>query len=214
MRLFRLCLILLIMTSPALAVDWKSLGKPLTDDTKSMYDRYVYFDGNTTDKNIGIDKPVLLNDEIQAWIAQRAAEVMTLDGAHYEQQIAVNRRHFTPKGYGEYVASLDAAQIPKLLKEQRYKMSAVVIDPGNVFAKGLRDENEADKDKPDHKAKLVYIWQIEVPITLNYQNLNGTNSYKIYLTAELKRIPMQTDNENTLVAINGWRFAQKPRQAL
>jgi hypothetical protein len=183
--------------------DWKSLGRPLPDDTKRMEDRYVYFNDNATDKNVSLDRPVLVASDIQEWLQTHIPEVLTLDGPRYEQQIAVNRRYFTPNGYADYIASLTSARIPTLLKEQRYKMAAVVTDPPNLFAKGTRKLNAT---------AAVYVWQAEIPLQLNYLGLTGSNTYKIYLTVELVRIPMQTDNN--LVALNGWRFSGRPRSPL
>jgi hypothetical protein len=211
MRSLLLVLAFVICSVPAFAIDWNAIGKPLDDDSKKMRDRYVYFDGNTTSQNIGIDKPVINFQDIQDWVSQRAAETLTLDGPHYEQQIAVQQRNFTSKGYGEYIASLEASQIPKLLKDQHYTMRAIVMDPPNVVANGLRDEG-GDKTAANYKEQLTYIWIVDVPVNMTYHSMSGDTVYKIYLTVELKRIPMQADNNNALIAINAWQFSAKPRK--
>jgi hypothetical protein len=201
MRILTLISAFVLVSLNAYAIDWKSIGKPVEDDTTAMEERYVHFDGNTTDKNVPLDKAVLDSPDIQEWLSQRVAEVMKLDGPKYEQQITVNKRHFTEQGYGNYLAALEAAQIPKLLKEQHYTMAAVLTNLPNVYAKGLRE-------LPDNKGTFIYVWRVEVPVTLNYQSINGSSNYKVYLQTELVRIPMREDG--TLVAIDSWEFNAKP----
>ncbi len=195
MRFVLAALILFAPAAYAEGIDLMRLGRPLGGDDTPMRDRYVYFNESTVSKDVPVTTPVLLNADIAEWLSQRLAEIMTLDGPGYEQQVTVNRRYFTESGYKDYVAGLIASQVPKLLKEQRYRMSAVVLAPPEILAQGLREN--ADKSH-------VYVWQVEAPATLVYQNFENSNSYKVRLKAEIVRIPMT--EEGSLVALNRWQF--------
>jgi len=196
MRILLAALLFLAPVAQAQEIDLMKLGRPLGgDDTTPMEDRFVYFNESTVSKDVPVTTPVLINSDIEEWLSQRIAEVMTLDGPGYEQRVTVNRRYFTATGYKDYVSNLVASQVPKLLKEQRYNMSAVVLQKPEILAQGLR-ENE-DKS-------YVYVWQEEAPVTLVYQNLESSNNYKVRLKAEIVRIPMTEDN--SLVALNRWQF--------
>lgn len=190
----------LFLFVPAIAAaqsaDWKKPVMPLADDTP-MYDRYVYFNESTVGKNVPVNLPVLITPDITEFLSQRVAEVMTLDGRTYDQKIIQNRRYFTDTGYKQYVTGLESAQVPVLLKQRGFSMSGVVLQPPEITAQGLRS------DAPGAE----YVWQLRVPVTLVYQNIDGSSDYRVTLRAELVRVPMQPDG--TLVAINSWQFTAK-----
>ena len=200
--------LLLAYSASAQAVDWKSLGKPLDDDTKAMTDRYVYSQAETTtDKNVGIDKPVLAPNDVAEWITQRIPELFALSAKDYDQKMVVSQIHFTPKGYGQYVKSLIAAQLPLVVKEKNFTLSAMVPDPPIVTAKGLRDD--ADKTVTNPVPKMVYVWQLDTPVNLGYRSPGLTfevKTYKVLIKVDLVRIPMKEDG--TLIAIDGWRLEE------
>jgi hypothetical protein len=202
MKAMHFLLAALLLFSPAVfaeEVDLMKLGRPVGDDTPMM-DRFVYFNETTVSKNVTLDKSVLPPEEAKDWLAQRVAEVMTLDGQSYIPKVTANKKYFTDEGYRQYAAALEGAQVRKLLIEQHYKMSAVVLQTPRLTASGLR---EVEGQPP------VYVWQMDVPVTLTYQNIDGSTNYTVYLSAEISRIPMREDG--ALVALNAWKFTPKPR---
>ena len=191
----------------AQTVDWKSLGRPLDDDTKAMRDRYVYSQAETTtDKTVGVDKPVLSPEDVVVWLTPHISELYDLNSMNYDQKTIANQKYFTPKGYAEYIGSLNAAQLPAVVKQKRYSLAAVVPEPATVVAKGLRDEG--DKTQPNPVPQYVYVWEVDAPVTLVYRNpdMTDTKNYKVTAKVELIRIPMKEDT--TLVAINGWSLQE------
>ncbi len=199
---------LMATSASAQSVNLQALGRPIDDDSKSVYERGVYFDDNTTDKNVTLDKAVLSNGEIQSWLQQRIAELLTLNGASYEKIVVGNKKLFTQHGFADYVGSLERVQLPKVLKEQGYKTSAVAFDPPNITAQGLRDET--DPTQPDAPKKFVYVWQASVPVTLTYTRATDNKPYKVRVTVEIVRIPMQPDT--SLIALNSWTLAPEPEK--
>lgn len=212
MKRFRLSLLasfFCLAVSPVFAqeTDWKSLGKPLDDDTKPMMDRYVYFNDTTTDKGVALDKPVLAPNDVIEWITQRIADCMTFSPGDYDAKTVTNRRYFTPKGYGEYIATLNSAQLPDVIKNKRFRLSSVVLEPPVITAKGVREEPVDSKD-PSKGNQKIFVWQIDAPAILGYQgaNLIDNKSYKVTIKSEIVRVPMQSDN--TLVSLNAWRLEE------
>lgn len=190
------------VAAPAAAgkIDIRSLGKPIEDDTASMYDRYVYFDGNTVAKNVPLYHAVLTHLDIQDWLVSQVAQLLTLDGSTYQQQVTISQQAFTPKGYGAYRASLDGAQIPQLLTEQGYKLQSMAKGTPVITSEGVRRTSDDPADRG------VYTWQAELDATLTYIHAGEETAYPVVLVVELIRIPSREDG--TLIAIDGWRFGQ------
>lgn len=201
-------------TQPTTKPDWDAIGRPASDDTKDMMDRFVYFNADATDVNVALDNPVLSPVEIREWIRANLSGVFTLNGQTFDSQIIRNRFNFTPRGYADYVTALRNSKIDTYLKENRYKLSALILEDPIIVAKGIR--KSVDKDK---KEIATHVWQLETRIYLAYldyanevpevlQNKNDpaldTNTFSFDLKVELVRIPMQ-ENGN-LVAINTLLF--------
>ena len=194
---------LILFSFPAFAVDIKSLGKPLDDDTKPMLNRYVYFNIEATGKDVPLERAILSNADIEEWLRQHITDALTLTGATYDQKIVALKPYFTPAGYGAYIASLEQAALPSLLKEKAYGLSAVVMDRPDIAGQGLRDTTpEAPKENKIYQ----YVWQVKVPALLSYTHGTESVSYNVTIETEVTRVPVTEDGVK--VAINGWRFAE------
>lgn len=197
-------------TKPATKPDWDAIGRPLGDDTKDMMDRFVYFNADATDVNVALDNPVLSPVEIREWIRANLSGVFALDGQTFDNQIIANRFFFTPRGYADYVTALRNSKIDTYLKENRYKLSALILEEPIITAKGVR--KTIDKNK---KEIATHVWQLETRVYLAYldyanevpealQNKQdpslNTNTFSFNMKVELVRIPMQ--KSGNLIAIN------------
>lgn len=200
LTLFVFCI---LSASTAAAVDISALGKPLDNDMTPMRDRYVYFNQEATAKGVPIDRAILGNVDVQEWLRQRVADSLMLTGEQYDQKTEDVKRYFTPEGYGYYVASLDAASLPSLLKEKNYTLSAIVMDKPEITGQGLRDITPAEAPA-DAPRQMQYVWLAKVPTMLSYTNGSQINSYNAFIEVELVRIPLREDG--TQVAMNAWRF--------
>jgi hypothetical protein len=192
------------------AVDWKSLGQPLDDDTKSMRDRLVYTNSDTLGKNIPVDKAVLSQGKVAEWINEHLGQVMTLQGKNYDEQVYANRVLFTPSGYADYIVYLKTTNLAPFLKDNQYKVVAFVDGPPNITNEGL-EQNGTDN---------VYSWQITAKLVLSYLDYNNKppaalfkdskadNRLPIQAKIDLIRIP--TNGTNSMVAINHLSFGVVP----
>lgn len=226
MRYSVFSLLACFLSLPAMAqtIDWKSIGRPLDDDTRSMMDRYVYMNVDSIDRNIGLDNPVLSQTQIQDWIRNNLGLVMSLNGEKIESQMMANRLKFTPKGYGEYVRYLHQSNLFTFLKTNQFKTGAYVEGTPEFLALGLRDlmqaKNTENSDEQDGMTKYAYVWQLRSTLILNYldysnnppeilfkdkQNTQIENRFPVVVEIELIRIPFD-ENEN-FIAINSIRFS-------
>lgn len=205
------------------ASDWKKLGNPVDDDSKSLLDRYVYFDDATIDKNVTLSKPVVSYHDMEDWLKSYLGQAMTLDGRNFDSQIKKNGPLFTPRGFADYVMYLNDANMQKFLTDNQFKVIAYVEGTPEITTHGLRDENATAREQdPSIEPKLVYVWQANATIVLSYLDYSNqpphslfpqrdphkiNNRFPVKARIEVTRIPMQADGN--LVAINRIRFATK-----
>jgi hypothetical protein len=207
-----LCL-LLVLSTPAFAqaVDWKSLGQPLDDDTKAMRNRYVYTNTDTLSKNIPVDKPVLSQAKIAEWLNEHLGQIMTLDGKRYDSQVYANRLIFTPAGYADYIVYLKTTNLAPFLKDNQYKVVAFVDGPPNITSEGLEQIGTDD----------VYAWQVTATLVLSYLDYNNQPPAALYknqpkadnrlpVQAKIDLIRIPATNGANLVAINHLSFGPVP----
>lgn len=203
--------------------EWKKLGNPVDDDSKSMWDRYVYFDDATTDKQVALSKPVISILDMGEWIKSHLGQIMTLDGRLFDSQVSKNSLFFTPRGFADYVMYLRDANMKKFLADNQFKVIGYVDSIPEITTHGLRDENALAREKdPSLPPKLVYVWQANATIILSYLDYANRpppslfperdpakiiNRFPVKARLEIMRIPMQEDGN--LVAINRIRFSTK-----
>ncbi len=206
---------------PGVPFDWKKIGKPLDDDTKSMMDRYVYMNADTTDHNVSLARPILSNSDISEWVKVYLGQVMTLDGAAYDRKLISNQLLFTPSGYADYAVYLKDANMDKFLKDNSYKMTGFVDGNPTISAQGLRDVPSKTAGQPPTS---VYVWQIDAEIILSYLDYKNeapadlfterdkrkiNNRFPLKVKLEIVRIPVQ-EVTNNRVAINRISFTSVP----
>ena len=202
--------------------NWKLLGKPMTDDSKQMKDRFVYMNAEATDTNISLARPVLSQIEINDWMNEHLSQILTLDGKAYDRQVYANRFVFTPTGYADYIVYLRSANFAKFLKENQYKVTSFVQGSPEILSEGIQSE-------PGKTG--VYRWQTKAILILSYLDYRNEtpaalfkgiekskidNRLPIQANVELVRVPMQEDG--SMVAINHLSFTApdtaKPTESL
>jgi hypothetical protein len=170
----------------------EKIGDYLVDDRVDLYDRYVYFDDQTVDEKVSLSLPVISNQDVQDWLIDTVAEIMTVSPTQYPLHIRKIYDYFTKDGWNYFLGQWQGAQIEELVMRRNYTMTALVMKMPQILAKG-RD-------------KGVYRWIVDVPVMLSYTQPTGQiQSYETILRLELTRIPMQKDTR--LIAIDGWGLA-------
>jgi hypothetical protein len=192
----------LSVTTPVMAQSNSTLdkiGERLVDDRTDMYDRYVYDNAQTVDTDVSLSLPVLPNPEVQEWLIETVAQVMSVTPTQYPMHMKKVQPYFVKNGWAQFLAQWQGAQIEELVLNRNYTMTALVMQMPTILAKG-RD-------------KGVYRWIVDVPVLLTYLSPEGQNQpYTITLRVELTRIAMLSDAR--LIAIDGWGLAPQdpPRE--
>jgi hypothetical protein len=204
--------LLLVLTTSAFgqSVDWKTLGRPLDDDTKSMKDRYVYFNSDAMSKNIPVDQALLPQDQVITWVNDHLGQAMTLSGKLYDAQTYNNRLLFTPTGYADYIVYLKNTNLGAFLKTNQYKLAAVVDGVPKINSQGLQKLNNVDTYTWEITSNLAlsYLdYRNQAPAALTKDPANKNNRSLVQAQIELIRIPSQNNN---IVAINHLSFGAVP----
>ena len=169
-----------------------AMGTNLADDS-DMYQRFVYDDAQTVGRKVALSLPVMPDAEIQDWLTDRIAQIMSVTPTLYPMHKNKVSGFFTPDGWGQLTAQWNQAQIPQLVGEQEYVMNAVVINTPQIIAKGRQGTD----------ANATYRWIADMPVLLTYTNkANEVQSYNMSLRIGITRIPMRDDNQ--LIAIDQW----------
>lgn len=218
MRILVVPALLCLMAGPVFAqnaapnTDWKSLGRPVDDDSKAMMDRYVYFDDLTTDKGVPVYRPVMSQSDISDWVKVNLAQVLTFGARDFDAKIRSNAPLFTPQGYREYIAYLGSANMDKFLKDNTLKVAAYVDGIPSIENQGMREIASTDPNAPK---QYVYVWQVKAQLILSYLDYRNqppailfpqadkrtiNNRFPAVATMDIVRIPMREDGN--LVAID------------
>jgi hypothetical protein len=207
MRLFKLIILLVFVFSAsavwaqtAIQAEMNAIGQGLEDDSKGVYDRLVYDDAQTVDKKVSLALPVLPNQDIQDWLSDHIAQILTVTPTRYPLHIKEMPRYFTTGGWQQLQTQWNEAGIPHLILENNYRMTALVVQASQIVAKG--------------RLKNVYRWIVDVPVLLTYVPPQGAEpqAFNLTLRIGLTRIPMQDDAR--LIAIDEWAIAPKPAPAV
>lgn len=179
-----------------------NLGRPVMDDADDMYDRYVFFDGNSAADNVPLHLPLLANPEIGDWITTAISDSLTMAPSNFELRTKAAQRYFTPAGYGEYKKSLANTKLEQVLRTQNFTLTTIVAGKPVVHEQGEQD--------------AVYKWRLTVPLLMTYTDvLKKGQSYKLQIKAEIVRIkPWRMNKKDTtqtpqMVAINAWEIIQQ-----
>ena len=210
MRYWVTGLIMLILISPAchaqtlipqnsVQQNRAAIGNTLADDS-DMYQRYVYDDAQTVGKQVALNLPVMPDADMQNWLIDRVAQIMSVTPTLYPTHKQKVFAYFTQAGWDQLMQQWSAAQIPQLIRDQNYTIDTLVTGTPLVAAKGLQQTS----------AGATYRWIVDVPVMLTYtqgqkDNLGGdakVQTYNMSLRIGVTRIPMRENAQ--LIAIDQW----------
>jgi hypothetical protein len=179
-----------------------NLGRPIMDDADDMYDRYVFFDGNSAADDTPLNLPLLANPEIEDWITTATSDALTMAPNNFAQRTKAAQHYFTPTGYAGYQLSLANTKLEQVLRTQNYNLTTIVASKPIVHEQGEQDN--------------IYKWRVTVPLLMTYTDaLKKGQSYKLQIKAEIVRIkPWRINKKDTtqtpqMVAINAWEIIQQ-----
>jgi len=133
------------------------------------------------------NQPSLSQGLLQNWISTFALSSHTFDFYHFDEQITVMEKYFTPEGYRQYVASLQDFREEILQKQMM--LSCIVLEAPSIRRSTVIDN--------------IYEWYVEVPIMIRYDSASSSRNEKRTLILVVKRY---TDVENPYgVAVSMFR---------
>ncbi len=185
-----LAIFFLSMPAFAQGVDWDKIGQPMGDDTRDVYDRYVYFDEDkTTDLNVALSHPILSLQAMGFWLSETIPQIMALSGASYRQGLKDIQPFFTDKGYRAFIRFLDQQKISSRLEQTRSDLSVVVEMNPDILA--------------DAVFNGVYRWNVDVPLLVSYRNSNIPQQ-KMTINLDVVRVPFGKNSDG--LAFDFWEI--------
>lgn len=199
-RCLWICIIGVFFSASVMAadIDIESLGRPLDDDTKSMYDRYVYFDETEVAQNAPLHLPVLSQTEVGDFAIMATSNALMMSYQDYQERLKDIQSYFTPEGWSDYQDMLEKVQLIKTLSGNYYDLSAALNGIALVGSHGIPGGQEA------------YEWEVAVPLILTYsRSLGGkveTYPFEMMVRVSVKRVEQGPSWHN--VKIDSWKVVQ------
>lgn len=133
------------------------------------------------------NEPSLSQGLLQNWVSTFALASHTFDFYHFDEQMAVMEKYFTPEGYRQYVLSVQDFRDEILQKQMM--LSCIVSEAPSIRRSTVIDN--------------IYEWYVEVPIIIRYDSASNSRNEKRKLILVIKRYP---DTENPYgVAVSMFR---------
>ncbi len=119
------------------------------------------------------NEPSLSQGLLQNWVTTFALASHTFDFYHFDEQVAVMEKYFTPDGYRQYLDTIENFRTDVIEKKQM--VSCTVIE-----APLIRKSTVIDN---------VYEWNIDVPLMIRYDSASESRNQKRRLSLRVRRYP-------------------------
>ncbi len=119
------------------------------------------------------NEPSLSQGLLQNWVTTFALASHTFDFYHFDEQVSVMEKYFTPEGYRQYMESVESFRDEVLSKKQM--VSCTVLD-----APLIRKSTVIDN---------IYEWSIDVPLLVRYDSASDSRNQKRRLSLRVRRYP-------------------------
>lgn len=108
------------------------------------------------------DRPDVSTSALLNWATLAATATLSINFAHYEEQLNSLRQHFSKSGYEHFLASINEQGTLNDISEDKLSLSAVAIGSAMIL------EEEIVNDK--------HHWQIQVPLLVLYEGPDQNES--------------------------------------
>ncbi len=182
-----------LLALPAVAqVDWDQIGRPVSDDTRDVYDRYVYFDEDkTVDPNVPLSHPLVSREDLARWLMEQIPQMMTLSSRDYRQKVIQNKRYFTERGIGGLAQFLNEEGVVANLDAGQNSVTTIVEARPDIIA--------------DDVLNNIYYWEVNIPIMMSYRMANNV-AQKVMINAKIIRVPFGKNPDG--LAFDSWRVVR------
>lgn len=98
---------------------------------------------------------------VSGWAEQAVMSVYSLDYVTWRQSLQGVEGYFTTRGYQDFLAALKASTNLEAVKNKKQVVSAAITGASKITRAGQINANEP------------YSWDIQIPVTITYQNSAG-----------------------------------------
>lgn len=147
------------------------------------------------DKDAPLSKAHVNSKEIQNWLNTSVSEALTFEGRDYLEVINKVRLYFTPFGYEQYKAYLEAASVIKTLESGSYRIG-LFFDQSPYVSNGKSYDD-------------AYRWQAQMPMSLSFQSITTGQiiNHDITLNLQIRRV--NNDKVPSGVQIESWKVTPR-----
>lgn len=127
---------------------------------------------------VALTQPYVSTAALLTWVVECVTSANNYDFVHFRDQFQRNRACFTSAGWDQFMAAVDRSKTLETVKTQRLVASAAANSAPVIVNEGIR--------------RGAYTWQIEVPITVNYQGGQAGRAVftqRLLVTVLISRIP-------------------------
>lgn len=129
--------------------------------------------------SVSITKPFVSEADLFQWVSDVVPTLFTIDFLNYDAQVAALARNFTANGWHVYQNQLrNFADKDKVLNDHVF-VSARATDVPYIANKGLLSGR--------------YAWIVQIPISIDYNNLKTTETKKVTFEVLVVRVPTETN---------------------
>lgn len=117
----------------------------------------------------------LSDNAVVAWGVEAATASYTFNFANYREALQNLREYYTQKGFNDMLNALKNSTNLAAVKKKKFVVSAILDGEPKVLKKGV-------------SSKGIYIWQVQVPIRITFQNNKQVIDQKSLITMLITRI--------------------------
>jgi intracellular multiplication protein IcmL len=121
--------------------------------------------------------PIFDDNHIFQWVSQAVQSAFSLDYIHYREQLQTASESFTPSGWQWFVNSLKKTGNLTTLTQLEMVSNAQITGAPSMLFKGILDGR--------------YVWEVEIPLLVTYNNLNRSIPQPLKITVIVMRMPVQ-----------------------
>lgn len=135
---------------------------------------------------IPLSNPAVSNSYVEQWAADAVRRSFSLDFMHWRSQLSDAEANYTPQGWKWFVDSLKASNNLNTLRDKKMVSTARVTGAPRVVRSQVVDG--------------TYMWQVQMPVLVVYQNINRSISTPMNVTVLVVRAPVKDYSDR--IAIN------------
>lgn len=125
---------------------------------------------------VAVDQPFLNDNEITNFSVEATTTALTMDFANWRDDLSQASEYFVrPEGWEAFLTAMEGSGVLDFIRENRLVSSAVA---NNAVITGSGANNDG-----------VYSWEVQVPITINFQSASEQTSREYMAELIITRVP-------------------------